>query len=509
MYKNKNYLLAGITAVVFTLLFYHQSIGLNLILFEIILVFFIARYTPVSISGVHGWVLTAGIAVTAVFTLIHASVFVIAMNVIALFLFTGLLLLPGGRSIASFTCLAFVNIVQAPANAFNQVLTGDQRHTRTLHRIRQATWLILPLFLIMFFIWLYSSSNPYFATIIDRLFKYPDKWLNILWENMNPQLAFTFIFGLFTGILFFFRRKNKAISEWDENSTDNMLRKHRKFGRKNRRMLALKNEYRAGVFLLVILNLLIFLQNVLDIWFVWFHFEWNGQYLKQFVHEGTWLLIFSILISIVIILLLYQGNLNFLPHNRFLRLLSYTWLVQNMVLAVSVAVRNGWYIYYYALAYKRIGVGIFLVLTLVGLVSVLLKVKHRKTMFYLLRINTLSIFILLVAASCINWDPVIARYNFAHYERSFIHLDWLCSLSDKSLPILDKSPAELAKIKQIQDKAFPSDHGYMSPETYHEIIQERKRDFISNWENRSILSFNLADYLAFRRLCQQDFKVRR
>jgi hypothetical protein len=99
--------------------------------------------------------------------------------------------------------------------------------------------------------------------------------------------------------------------------------------------------------------------------------------------------------------------------------------------------------------------------------------------------------------SLVNWDGVIARYNFSHYQHAFVHLDWLCTLSDKALPSLDKSKEELSQIRQIQDKNFEFDNKYMSPDMYYEVIQQRKKGFVRDYEQRSFLSFNLCDYQAF------------
>lgn len=497
MAKNRAFILTGFITLLFTLIFYHQLVGLNLLLFELFLIPFFLWQAGVKKLTANGWVLTSGVAVTAIFTLIHASAYVITMNIVALFLWIGWLLLPAGRSFVSFALLAIGNLGQAPVNAMSQILSGMSNHKRISHLFKQLAYLILPLFVVFFFLVLYSSSNPWFAQILDRILQLPDKWITFLLQYINFSLAGVIVLGFCTGILFVFRTRKEQITAWDENTSEDLKRRHQKKRGRLFHFLALKSEFRAGVFLLIMLNLLLLLQNVLDIWFVWIHFEWNGQYLRQFVHEGTFMLILSILISIGIILWLYRGNLNFIPGNRYLRQLSYAWLVQNMILAISVAVRNGWYIYYFALAYKRIGVFIFLALTLVGLITVFIKVVRCKTPFYLLRVNAIFAFVLLIMTSLVNWDGVIARYNFSHYQHAFVHLDWLCTLSDKALPYLDKSKEELAQIRQIQDKNFEFDHKYMSPDKYYEIIQQRKKVFVSDFEQRNFLSFNLYDYQAF------------
>lgn len=497
MTKNRAFILTGFITLLFTLLFYHQMVGLNLLLFELILIPLFLWQTGIRKLTANGWLLTAGVALTAIFTLIHASAFVITMNIAALFLWIGWLLLPSGRSFVSFAWLAVENLGRAPVNGLSQILTSMGDHGSIRLRIRQLAYIIVPLFLGCFFLLLYATANPWFEKILIRILEFPEKWITLLLNHINFSLTGVLVLGFATSVLFVFRKREKNIAAWDENTTEYLQRYRLKKRIRPFHFLVLKNEYRAGMFLLIILNLLLLLQNVLDIWFVWIHFEWNGQYLRQFVHEGTFMLILSILISIGIILWLYRGNLNFIPGNRYLRQLSYAWLLQNMILVISVAVRNGWYIYYFALAYKRIGVFIFLALTLIGLITVFIKVLRCKTPFYLLRINALAVFILLMITSLVNWDGVIARYNFSHYQHAFVHLDWLCTLSDKALPSLDKSKEELAQIRQIQDRNFEFDNKYMSPDKYNEIIQQRKKEFVIDFEQRSFLSFNLGDYQAF------------
>jgi hypothetical protein len=233
---------------------------------------------------------------------------------------------------------------------------------------------------------------------------------------------------------------------------------------------------------------------------VWFNFSWEGQYLKQFVHEGTYLLILSILISIAIVLYYFRGNLNFYHGNKFLKRLCYLWILQNGILIISVAIRNFWYIQHFALAYKRIGVFIFLVLTLYGLYTVYKKVRHHKSAFYLYRSNAHSVFLILAVASLFNWDSIIAKYNFSHYQHSFVHLNFLATLPDKSLPYTVKPLGELRTINKIQKEKFSFDEAYMTPEDYYEKINIRKEEFREAWEAKSILSWNLAEYLAYRKL---------
>jgi len=262
----------------------------------------------------------------------------------------------------------------------------------------------------------------------------------------------------------------------------------------------LKNEFRAAIFLFSCLNLILLLVNLIDINWVWFNFEWSGQYLKQFVHEGTWLLIASIIISMVLVLFFFRGNLNFFTRNKPLKYLCYAWLIQNCILAISVGIRNIYYIQHFALAYKRIGVLVFLALVLFGLITILYKIMNKKSAFFTTRVNALALYIVLLIMSLFNWDNIIARYNFSHYQTAFVHLDFLSELSDKALPDLVKTEDELAALSASQEALFHFDYQYMKPKQYAGIINSRIETFKHKWEEKSWLSWNYAEHVAYRQV---------
>ncbi|MCC5916325.1 MAG: DUF4173 domain-containing protein [Cryomorphaceae bacterium] len=345
----------------------------------------------------------------------------------------------------------------------------------------------------------YRRSNPVFDKIVANTAMFLQENIIYPFKDFDFSLIMTFLICLFISVFIFMRTANQQIIEIDENTIDELERK-KKIENQGQKINALKNEYMAGVFLFAVLNLIILVLNYTDIRWVWFGFEWEGQYLKQFVHEGTYLLILSIITSIVLVLYYFRGNLNFYSNNKLLKYLSIIWLFQNGILSISVAIRNFWYISYFALAYKRIGVFIFLILTLYGLYTVFIKVQQKKSAFYLVKRNTFAILLVLIFSSLFNWDTIIAKYNFAHSDRSFLHLDYMSNLSDKSLPYLDKPLKELKYIDSIQKEKFPFEQEFMTPEEYVKIIDERKRIFAMKWESKSILSWNLPEYRAYQKL---------
>jgi hypothetical protein len=141
----------------------------------------------------------------------------------------------------------------------------------------------------------------------------------------------------------------------------------------------------------------------------------------------------------------FRKNLNFYTKNTLLKQLVFVWIAQNAFLVLSVLVRNLQYIQGFGLAYKRIGVLLFLIATLVGLATMVVKVAQQKTFSYLLRINTWAVLLILSLAAFINWDVFITRYNITHFEKEKVDYDFLINgiASYKSLPLIWEKRTDL------------------------------------------------------------------
>jgi hypothetical protein len=206
------------------------------------------------------------------------------------------------------------------------------------------------------------------------------------------------------------------------------------------------------------------------------------------------MLILSILLSMVILLYYFRGNLNFYRHSKWLRIAAYLWIFQNGILLISVALRNYHYIHRYGLAYKRIGVILFLALSLFGLLAFFIKIKERKSAWYLYRVNGWGLFGLLILNSLINWDVLIANYNLN--RGSNVDTQFLLGLSGKTLHILHQH-------KNIFSNSTPEQEGqswnYQSL-TELDKLSLRIAQFKTRWEEKSWLSWNWAEYRAYQRL---------
>jgi hypothetical protein len=375
--------------------------------------------------------------------------------------------------------------------------------------IRKAIrFLIIPLLIAGIFFLLYSFSNAVFHDVVGDIGIALSKFFSRLFTWFSWNRFGFLLLGLFITGGLLMKMHSNYFSEKDFMQHNDLWRKKndwKKFknsamfdvlslimGRFAKGNMALRNENVVGIISLVMLNLLVLFINIIDIRYVWFGFTYSpGLDLKSYVHDGTGMLIFSIVLAMAVLLFFFRGNLNFYQKNKWLRFGAYGWIFQNAILVVSVLLRDFYYIQYMGLAYKRIGVLVFLLMVLMGLVTVFIKIHQRKTSYYLLRVNGWFAIVLLVASSCINWDETMASYNIAHRNVVPLDLKFLLTLSDKTLPIIEKNQEVLDNKDQVMDGE--GDYLNRSSLTPRQLFERRKKDFLEEQKRYSWLSWNRTD----------------
>lgn len=245
-------------------------------------------------------------------------------------------------------------------------------------------------------------------------------------------------------------------------------------------MVDLKQEYQIGILLIAMVNVLLLVVNAIDIQFLWLNFDLNEvENLAKLVHTGTYMLIVSILLSMGILMYFFRKNLNFYFKNGLLKKLAYIWIFQNVILVISVVIRTYYYIAEHGLAYKRIGVLLFLTLTTYGLYSLFVKIKGHKSSFYLVRVNSWAVYAMLVFMACLNWDMLIVKHNIEKCKsaesKAKIDIGFMVSRSDQTLPIL---LANRQYIEKDLKRLFSEMYLDYRIETY---LEEQKKYSWASW----------------------------
>lgn len=511
MKPSLKFFLVIIGSILFNLVFWQEKLALNAVLFDLfVLASLLTLYPGGFKSQPVRWLLAAHL-VTSIAVLFHNTVLskiAFCSTLLLLAVFTQY----KHRSAWYATASMFMNYVFSPASLAVHIASLRTGNYDVSSKAKKLRILLIPILLLGVFLLMYGTANKVFLSIANELglllngyFSKLISWVS--WERMG-----FFMIGLLvtTGLLWksavnYFSeldstrnndlvRTKHALTVWEKSSWFDLLSII--MGRFATGMLALRNEHTTGLISLALLNLLLLFINGIDIVYVWFGFEDRSRLnLSEYVHEGTGMLIFSIIAAIIVLLFFFRGNLNFYTKNKWLRIGAYAWLIQNAVLVVSVVLRDYHYIDRLGLAYKRIGVLFFLCLVLCGLLTVFIKIQQRKTAYFLLRTNAWCVIVMLVVGSCVHWDEEIARYNLARKETVRVDVRFLLTLSDKTLPLLQKNKDIFGNAPVVTGKE--KDDRNLAP---LEQFEMRKAAFFKQQGQLTWLSWNRADALTKARL---------
>jgi Domain of unknown function (DUF4173) len=503
-------------AVLFNIIFWHEKLAINALLFDAFILGSVFYLYPAAFTKpAMKWLLLAHV-VALITLIVHNTVLsklAFSVTLLLVVVFTQYL----HRSVWYAAASAAGNYVLFIFSFLENIKQVKTTHINFLGIKKVLRFLIIPLLIAGVFFLLYSFSNAVFKNVVgdmaialQRFFSRFFTWFS--WDRFGFLLLGVFVTG---GLLLKMHnnyysekdylqhndlwRKKNDLNRWKQSAMFDILSVF--MGRFANGVLALRNENTVGIISLVMLNILLLLINAIDIVYVWFGFKYTANLnLKDYVHEGTGMLIFSIVLAMAVLLFFFRGNLNFYKKNKWLRYGAYGWIFQNAILVVSVLLRDYYYIQHMGLAYKRIGVLVFLSMVLMGLVTVFIKIHQRKTSYYLWRVNGWFAIILLVACSCIHWDETMAKYNLAHKDTAPLDVKFLLSLSDKILPLVEKNQEVL--IEKKESTVGEGDYLYRSSLTLRQVFEERKKNFLNGQKNYSWLSWNGTDAYVKKYLLQ-------
>lgn len=462
----------------FHAMFWREKMGINTAMFQLLQTGLLVYLYPASFKR-------ANVQATTLLTLVATAMVIWHNSFISKFAYFNSLLL----------MVAFVHepelksIVYACAHSLHQILhtfaKGLQRITQlpkttgvlgnaSVLLNRHVKLVMIPIAIFCIFFAIFKAANPVFDQLTNQGFDYLGRWLSsFTFDIYVPWLFFLFFGAWATGFIIFNWYK-KDMLQREQTQQDQLYRvKTPRQSTALFHLASLRQEYKIGLITVAMVNVLLLVINAIDVQFIWFNFDYGkAGNLKAMVHKGTYLLIFSIVLSMGILLYFFRRNLNFYPQNHRLKKLAYVWLVQNAILVVSVALRTMYYIEAKGLAYKRIGVLIFLCLTMFGLFTMFRKIDQRKSAYYLWKHNSWAVYVMMVAMSLFNWDRMIVQHNYAHYGQ-------LSSFT------IERSVRTLDLLHQYSAQATQGHKSY---------LKYRIHGFQHEQESYSWLSWNYADW---------------
>lgn len=480
--KTNDYLLLAATGA-YSFLFYQQNAGINFLLFNIVLLIILVVKNKKLLSY-NKWIWSAVLCLlSAICVFVHSSALSIIGNILSLLLLSAVSFNVATSSLFSFafscysvlTSIAFVIIDSISRFQSKNESSVSKKGYKVL-----ATIIVLVLSLLFFS--MYKNSNPLFAE--------NTKWINLDFISIG-WIVFS-IGGFLLMYAFLYHRTIKPIETW-ENKLPLL---NTPFEENESTIKQFETERYAGMLLFILLNVMLVILNIGDIQTLYF----NGGLPKNvthsdFVHSGVGIIILSIVIATSLIMFLFRKEFTTVKNNKVLSAFVYLWIFQNIIMLSSTAFRNQIYIHDFNFTYKRIGVYVWLILAVFGLLIMLWKIYKKQSNWYLIRTNVAVWFTVLVLSGLVNWDKLITNYNIQNKPLAQVDFYYLFSLSDTNIPELmaiTKTPefsSFNAKLKNYTSSSYKERY---YQETYIQLLNQKITHYLSDYTN-DWRSFDLRD----------------
>lgn len=468
---------------VYYFLFWQERMGVNVLIFSLLIQGVLLYLQPESRSKREVLITGVGTFLTALLVVFHNSLLVKIIHVLSLSTFVGFTQQYELRFIFYAFLLYLHNMLRVPLAALQHLRTQSDLNYG-MQRLRYSLNVtVIPIIILLVFYGIYYNANPKFAEVSNSFWT---SFLELFQWNISLEKTIFILTGVFILGGIFWHSGGERLAKRQLKQVENLVRKRKDRAKQLVRLgvIDLKKEYQSGLILVIALDILLVIVNALDIRHVWFGEQPDNPLTwKNYVHEGTYLLIGAILLAMGILVVLFRKNINFFPKNEALKIAAYVWIIQNALLAISVGVRNWRYVEHCGLAYKRIGVFLFLMLVLFGLYSMFIKVKDRKSFYFLLHRNSWAMYAILIAATFVNWDVFITKYNLNHHAEEALDVAFLMDeVSDKNLSLL------------FDNQEFIVKKGKWELTQLQKDLANKKRQFNEKIEEGSWKSWNYMDW---------------
>ncbi len=461
----------GFSVITFVMLFHKSDVGLNLAIFDIfILLFWLSSY-PKRFAEPKVFLTATALFATAICTAWYGTPETVLWSFICLALLSQWMLYPENSILFSET-KAFLNIFLGPLHALSNALKAESGNNRRQRIIRLLLVVLLPLCFAFLFASMYQNFNPYF-----------EKTFNDLLSLLDLSILITIFFAVWASLFIFKNHIPEKLTFIDQMLGDNFSEE----AAESYPHAALEKQ--VGLALFGTLNLVLLIFLVSDIAFVNRLGQGFGEDYSRYVHEGVGILIFSIVLATAFILYFFRGrDFSRLANNEWLKSLALLWVVLNIGILITTALKNGYYVGTYGLTLMRVGVFVYLTLAATGLILAFIKVFLGRTNAFLFRKLYWSFFIILTANICMDWSAITTRYNIRQHIQYGQPLDWqyLFSLNERTLPII----AENKKHMNLPEEEMTELNKRLDNEANH------LRSYNPEWREMSLARVNAKTKLA-------------
>ena len=413
-----------------SLLFYDQDIGLNVFLFSVIS---IGLFTYINRPKINREYLVGVIPVllSSLFIVFYPQYFSFVIWLIAYLLFVSSA--KASKYILVLFYQGVLSILSSPISIFK---TNKKQKQTNIEGVSLNNWIVYFFIgLILFvFTFLYLKSNP----VLGQLFK------NIDFSFINIGFVF---FTLFQFLMLFGLYKIDTSKNIEQLNLKSILLSRGTF--KNEDF----EEFKVAKISILALGVLLTFSNITDLVVILSGKLPEGLSYSAYLHQSFNILLFTLVLSIALIIYFFRGNLNFHIQNKFLKQITVFWIIQNIILGCITCYKNFIYVQVYGLTYKRLVVFIAVFIVLLGLGTTIYKIAKPYTNWFYFNLVTKGLCLLLCIFSFIKYDHLITNYNLNYSET--VDLEYILKLKQPKLQAVEKfldNKTTYSKFKAELDK---------------------------------------------------------
>lgn len=398
--------------LIFALLFYQQTPGLNIAMFSMLLILGLLLLKRNMDHPVYVYVL---------FMVAAVSVFIYG-NVLSMMGWILMLLILSGKVTFTRTYMAAA-VMPGGLNLVNALIVNSGR--RVIKRRHTSAPMILMIAVVIvvavIFMLLYIDSSAGFSQLVSSID------LNI----PNLQFWIVLLWGAFISNAIY-QHAPKSVLRYI------LLPKREQLAARNIKDPAIWTTSANTLFatlciltsIVVVSDLVFVLTGTLT--------NNNPEFYSGIVHEGVGSLVFSMLLALLLLFVFFEGKVNFLERSTTARNLAYTWIGLNVALLLLTAFKNCLYINELGMTYKRIGVWYFLLAAGTAMAVALMKIRQNKNLIFMARKTFAAYVLVLVISSLAPWELMVTKFNIQQAESrgKLADTDYLLHLDDHNLHLV-------------------------------------------------------------------------
>ncbi len=451
----KTFLYFSVSVALFIMLFHTTDVGINAFLYAVATILLSLGLKP-KLNLERGMVMLF-FFVAAACVAYYADAFSIMMTFV-LYVLMGVYQANPKESIIMAPVQGFLSGFLSFFH-FISLLSSFAIPSKTNRLLKGLALFIIPIVLVGLFIFIYTNVNLQFEAVM----------MKVAMPELDEFFVFICCLSIFLNFSYWYFKTWINPKFYQEFTSDFIAAP--KLSKEEIETATIWVQSGCVVFVLLNLILLLLLGFEFSEVFQQRTSDYTANFSQQ-VHLSVSSVIFSIVIGISLILIYTRKELLFIKKSPTLKKWIYLWIALNVVLLITTALKNDFYVMNLGLTLKRLGVYGFLTLAFLGLILTFYKIKETLSSYFLIQTMAWTMITFATFICPVNWSNFITRYNVENQvEGRPIDTSYLIYHLDYNHLMLLKNSASFSKDdrKKVRNRVLTKEHQSILSRSIYEM----------------------------------------